>query len=83
MKAATERIKNELRAELLPLAAACPVDGCNPKDCPLYLLRKMNPAQQLAWFNALGEDDLICLTTYHHVCMATKLPSKPAPPGGS
>lgn len=72
----SQRGKDELRASLLSLTRACPVDGCNPKDCPLYSLRKMEPMQRLQWFNALSEDDLFYLATYHHVCMNIRVASK-------
>jgi len=75
-KAASQRRKDELRASLLSLTKICPVDECNPKDCPLYSLRKMEPMQRLQWFNALSEDDLAYLAAYHHVCMDIKVASK-------
>jgi hypothetical protein len=76
LKTASQRRKDELRASLLSLTKICPVDECNPKDCPLYSLRKMELMQRLQWFNALGEDDLVYLATYHHVCMNLKVALK-------
>jgi len=76
LKTASQRRKDELRATLLSLTKACPVDECNPKDCPLYSVRKMEPMQRLQWFNALSEDDLVYLATYHHVCMNIKVALK-------
>jgi hypothetical protein len=73
LKTASQRGKDELRANLISLAEACPVDECNPVDCPLYLLRKMKPKQRLQWFNALDEEDLLYLATYHHICMNIKV----------
>ncbi len=73
LKTLCQRGKDELRASLLSLTKACPVDECNPKDCPLYSLRKMELMQRLQWFNALNEDDLVYLATYHHVCMNIKV----------
>ena len=69
---------NQLRISLLSLTETCPVDECNPEDCPLHLLRKMNSGQRLHWFNALEENDLVYLATYHHVCMNIKVASKSA-----
>ena len=71
-----QRLHDEIRICLISLAEACPVDGCNPEDCPLYLLRKMKCDRRLAWINALEEDDLPYLALYHHVCMDLKLLSK-------
>ena len=76
LKTASQRRKDELRASLLSLTKTCPVDECNPKDCPLYSLRKMELMQRLQWFNALNEDDLVYLATYHHVCMNIKVALK-------
>jgi hypothetical protein len=38
----------------------------------------MNSGQRLHWFNALDEDDLVYLATYHHVCMNIKVARKSA-----
>ena len=76
LKTVGQRGKDELRANLLSLTTSCPVDGCNPKDCPLYSLRKMEPMQRLQWFNALNEGDLAYLATYHHICMDLKVAAK-------
>jgi len=76
---AREQQKGLLLAGLIHLVKDCPVDGCNPKDCPLHKVRKMKMPMRLKWFKALSEDDLIYLATYHHVCINTKLaaPAKP------
>jgi len=67
--------RNELRANLLELSEACPFHHANPEDCPLFLLRKMKPRRRLQWFDALPENDLVYLATYHRVCFATKVES--------
>ena len=69
----------ELRSCLLGLTEFCPVDRCNPVDCPLFNLRTMEPADRLRWFNALTEADLNYLAAYHHVCMTVRLKSRTAP----
>jgi uncharacterized protein with von Willebrand factor type A (vWA) domain len=69
--------KDKLRANLRSLVEFCSVDKSNPKDCPLYLLRQMERPQRLAWINALPEDDLVYLATYHHICLNTKTAFKP------
>jgi len=70
--------KSELRANVLALAEACPVENCNPTDCPLYQLRQKKYTARLAWFNALSEDDLAYLAAYHDVCLNLKLAQKVA-----
>ena len=70
--------KSELRANVLALAEACPVENCNPTDCPLYQLRQKPYTARLAWFNALSEDDLAYLAAYHDVCLSLKLAQKVA-----
>ena len=77
MTTTSHALKDELRANLFSLAEACPVEGCNPQDCPLYLFRKLKRPQRLEWCNALSEDDLVYLATYHHICFKTKLALKP------
>jgi hypothetical protein len=72
-------LKDKLRANLRSLVEFCPVDQCNPKDCPLYLLRQMERPRRLKWFNALNEDDLVYLATYHHFCLTAKTAFKPEP----
>jgi hypothetical protein len=73
--------KKALRANLLELTEACPFHHSNPEDCPLYLLRKMKPKKRLQWFNALAENDLIYLASYHRVCFTTKVESAVAQAG--
>jgi hypothetical protein len=70
--------KNQLRADLLELAKACPFHRSKPEDCPLAALRKMKSTERLQWFNALAEDDLLYLATYHRVCFAIKAKSRSA-----
>jgi hypothetical protein len=70
--------RNELRANLLELSEACPFDHSNPVDCPLFNLRKIKSRERLQWFNALAEADLVYLTTYHHICLTTKVESRSA-----
>jgi hypothetical protein len=81
MSSRSHEQQNELRASLLELSEACPFHQANPKDCPLCALRKMKPTKRLQWFDALTEDDLAYLATYHRVCLATKMDSGWAKPG--
>lgn len=62
-----------LRASLLDLLNVCPVEGCNPDDCPLSALREMDHRQRLQWFASLDRADLEYLAAYHYVCMNVKL----------
>ena len=73
MKNYEQHLREELRDELLPLAEVCPATESNPEDCPLHMVRKLNPAQQFQWFDALGEPGLAYLAAYHQVCLTTKL----------
>lgn len=72
MKSAKSQ-RDELRSSLILLAERCPVEGCNPEDCPLYHVRKLKRAARLKWFNALTGDDLNYVAAYHHTCMNLKL----------
>jgi hypothetical protein len=68
--------RSELRANLLALSEACPFDHSNPEDCPLFKLRKLKPRERVQWFNALDENDLAYLATYHQVCLTTKVEAR-------
>ena len=65
--------RDELLASLIHLAECCPVEGCNPEECPLYQMRKLKHAARLKWFNELTKDDLDYLAAYHYTCMNKKL----------
>lgn len=64
---------DDLRASLSELVKVCPVERCNPADCPLFMLRKMNYRRRLQWFALLDRADLEYLAVYHYVCMNIKL----------
>jgi hypothetical protein len=77
-------ILDELRPTLMEVIDVCPVDQCNPVDCPLFALRKLPRRERLRWFKALNTTDLRYLADYHKVCMGLKLaarlqPSQPPP----
>ena len=71
-----DKQQHELQAGLLKLFEACPFDETNPKDCPLFSLRKIGPCRRLQWFDALTEDDLGYLAAYHHVCFTIRVASR-------
>ena len=73
-----------LRASLLDLINVCPVEECNPADCPLFALREMGHRERLHWFASLDRADVEYLAAYHYVCMKIKLgahqlPAAPQP----
>lgn len=68
---------SNLRAELMELVHRCPVDRCNPADCPLFEVRRLSYHQRLQWFSALTEADLEFLAAYHFVCLKRKLEARP------
>jgi hypothetical protein len=65
--------RTELLDNLLTLAVSCPVDHCNPANCPLCNARKMELGRRLEWFQSLTDEELVYLTSYHFVCMKNKL----------
>lgn len=67
------RRRNELRHYLLELLDACPLEQCNPEDCPLSSLRQIDSKDRQAWLKALAEDDLEYLAAYHRVCLGIKI----------
>jgi hypothetical protein len=76
VKVITEKKRTELQDNILTLAMSCPVDHCNPEDCPLFKVRQMELTHRLRWFDSLSDDELIYLNAYHFVCMKTKLDSR-------
>lgn len=73
MNPLTEQQKSEMWDNILSLALTCPVEQCNPQDCPLYNVRQLELPQRLQWFRELSDDDLAYLNAYHFVCMKTRL----------
>ena len=71
-----EQKKSELRDNILSLAMACPVEHCNPEDCPLFKVRKLELKQRLKWFRDLSDEDLAYLNAYHFVCMKARLAAR-------
>ncbi len=67
-----EQETSQLRKQLLELTEICPVEQCNPEDCPLFPVRKMKRSERVQWFNSLTAEDLVYLATYHYVCIGIK-----------
>jgi len=72
MKTVSQRLREELRDGLLPLAELCPLQQLNPEDRPLYSVRKMNLLERFEWFDALSEQGLAALAAYHQNCLHAK-----------
>ena len=64
---------DKMRARLVEVLDACPVEHCNPADCPLFHLREMDFVQRLRWLDSLNPSDLEYFATYHYICMQLKL----------
>ena len=69
----SQQKRSELRDHLLELAVTCPVEQCNPMDCPLQQVRRMDLGRRLEWFQSLSDEDLAYLNAYHYVCLKTRL----------
>ena len=69
-------LKDKLRAEVFSLAESCPIDECNPEDCPMYNFRKLKHPQRLHWLNALSQEELAYLIAYHDICLNARLALK-------
>lgn len=76
MKPIETKLRNVMLDNALGLAMNCPVDECNPADCPLYPVRQLDLSRRLEWFKALTDDDLQYLNAYHFTCMRAKLQRK-------
>jgi hypothetical protein len=73
MNALDEQKKSEMRDNILSLAMSCPVEHCNPEDCPLFKVRKLELTRRLEWFRQLSDEDLVYLNAYHFTCMKARL----------
>lgn len=73
MNTMSEQKRSELLDNILDVVMNCPVDHCNPDDCPLFRVRQLDLASRLVWFKSLSDEDLAYLNAYHFVCMKTKL----------
>lgn len=69
--------RSELQDNVLSLAMTCPMEQCNPSNCPLFQVRQMELRKRLQWFKALTDEDLAYLNAYHYVCMKIKLEAQP------
>jgi hypothetical protein len=73
--------EDELQAYILGVATACPLEQCNPEDCPLFELRRLEPGVRMAWLKTLEESDLEYLASYHFVCLNLKVEKRLVGPG--
>jgi len=62
-----------MQAQLLEVLNACPVEQCNPEECPLHALRHLEFPQRVAWLKSLDHADLEYLLAYHYICRHCKL----------
>jgi hypothetical protein len=60
----------------MEVAEACPIDSCQPEECPLLAVRKLDPKDRSRWFDTLDEKDLSYLATYHFICLDMKVQAK-------
>ena len=69
----SEQKRTELRDNVLSLAMTCPVELCNPEECPLHQIRHLDLDERLEWFKRLTDEELLYLNAYHFICMKIKL----------
>lgn len=73
MKPINGQQRAEILDNVLSLAVGCPVDHCNPADCPLAEIRQLELGKRLEWLKSLSDDELVYLNSYHYICLKTKL----------
>lgn len=61
-----------LKAYVMGLAVACPVNQGNPSDCVLHPLRDKSLKERFVWVDTLSRDELLTLANHHCSCMAQK-----------
>jgi hypothetical protein len=62
---------DQLREQLVLLAARCPHTKSNPPSCPLHGLRQMEPSAIIDWLDGLQNDEREFLLFYHQCCLMT------------
>ncbi len=50
----------------------CPLGG-NPKDCPLYEIRKWPVEKRLSWLESKSDQEVVDLYNTHTTCLERKL----------
>lgn len=60
------------RITLVSLSVQCPVEGGNPKDCPLKPVREWPLRDRVSWVEALGVEDLDRALAFHAECSELK-----------
>ena len=71
-------ITEEARVGMHARILRCPL-GNNPRDCPLYEVRKKPMEERLAWLAAKSDEEIVDLYNRHIDCLefkADKLVSK-------
>ena len=61
-----------LNHQLEQFLPTCPWEQRNPKECPLYKLRKRNASTVAKWIDGLTIGDKEYLVLYHKCCLAIK-----------
>jgi hypothetical protein len=64
--------KSFLRAKLLILSEACPLDQSNPSTCPFHEIKNWRLKERMAWFDKLSEDAILNINTYCRLCREAK-----------
>lgn len=62
----------ELRASLLMLLEACPVDHAKPEACPFYPLWQLPLPNRQRYLGLLSHAELTRISSYHHHCLKLK-----------
>jgi hypothetical protein len=61
--------RNQFLSIVLKLTVACPHDNSNPPYCPLHEVRKLSVEERMKWAEALSDEEMQYLGTYHQVCL--------------
>ena len=63
--------EESIKAELLGLVMACPVDG-SPDDCPLAAIRTLSMEARFDWVTAQPHEQRVKFYLHHMNCLAGK-----------
>lgn len=61
-----------LDQQLAQVAPNCPWTHRNPRECPLYEVRKLPTEDMLQWLDGLSVEEKEYLVLYHQCCLAIK-----------
>jgi len=70
--------QKKLQGRVVALSVACPVDECNPPECPFHKLRKLPLRDRYEWVKGISEEEALRLLAFHEKCVEEKISGLPS-----